>query len=43
MASAALRLFERLGASVPGRWFYSRLICRRAPYVASIAPRIVAL
>jgi acyl-coenzyme A thioesterase PaaI-like protein len=43
MASAALRLFQRLGGSTPGRWLFSRLICLRAPYFASIAPRIEKL
>ena len=43
MASAALRLFQRLGGSAPGRWLYSRLICLRAPYFGSIAPRIEKL
>ena len=43
MASAALRLFQRLGRSAPGRWLFSRLICLRAPYFASIAPRIEKL
>jgi len=40
MASAALRMFQRLGGSAPGRWLFSRLICFRAPYFGSIAPRI---
>ncbi|WP_300616758.1 hotdog fold domain-containing protein [Dokdonella sp.] len=43
MSSQALRLFRRLGGSSPGRWLYSKLICRRAPYFASIAPRVEAL
>ena len=43
MASAALRLFQRLGASAPGRWLFSRLICLRAPYFGSIAPRVEKL
>lgn len=43
MASQALRLFQRLGGSAPGRWLYSVLISRRAPYFASIAPRVEAL
>jgi acyl-coenzyme A thioesterase PaaI-like protein len=43
VASEALRLFERLGASAPGRWLFSRLICWRAPYFASIAPRVDVL
>jgi acyl-coenzyme A thioesterase PaaI-like protein len=43
MASAALQLFQRLGGSSPGRWLVSRLVCRKAPYFASIAPRIERL
>ncbi|MGH8174447.1 MAG: hotdog fold domain-containing protein [Rhodanobacteraceae bacterium] len=43
MASDALRLSGRLGGSTPGRWLFSRLICLRAPYFASIAPRIEKL
>jgi acyl-coenzyme A thioesterase PaaI-like protein len=38
MSSEALRLFRKLGGSAAGRWFYSRLICWRAPYFGSIAP-----
>lgn len=43
MSSQALRLFRRLGGSPSGRWLFSRLICRRAPYFASIAPRVELL
>jgi acyl-coenzyme A thioesterase PaaI-like protein len=43
MASEALRLFRQLGASAPGRWLYSRLICWRAPYFGSIGPRVEVL
>lgn len=43
MASASLRLFRRLGGSAPGRWLFARLIRLRAPYFASIAPRIERL
>lgn len=43
MSSQALQLFRRLGGSPAGRWLYSKLICRRAPYFASIAPRVEAL
>jgi len=43
MASAALRMFRRLGGNAPGRWLFSRLICLRAPYFASIAPSIEIL
>jgi acyl-coenzyme A thioesterase PaaI-like protein len=39
----ALALFERLGGSAPGRWLFTRLVCWRAPYFASISPRIEAL
>ena len=38
--SSALSLFRRLGGSAPGRWLFSRLVCWRAPYFASIAPRV---
>jgi acyl-coenzyme A thioesterase PaaI-like protein len=40
MASQALAMFRRLGASAPGRRLYAWLICRRAPYFGSIAPRV---
>ncbi len=43
MAAKSLALFQRLGASAPGRWLYSRLICLRAPYFATIAPSILEL
>lgn len=43
MASPALRLFRRFGGSAPGRRLFSWLICRRAPYFASIKPAIEAL
>jgi acyl-coenzyme A thioesterase PaaI-like protein len=41
--TTALGLFTRLGGSVAGRWLFSRIVCWRAPYFASIAPRIEAL
>jgi acyl-coenzyme A thioesterase PaaI-like protein len=43
MSSQALHLFKRYGASAPGRWLVSRLICLRAPYFASIRPTIDVL
>ncbi|MEP7042414.1 MAG: hotdog fold domain-containing protein [Dokdonella sp.] len=43
MAASALHLFRRLGGSTPGRWLFSRLVCRRAPYFNSIAPTIEVL
>jgi len=39
----ALELFGRLGGTLPGRWLFSRIVCWRAPYFASIAPRVDAL
>jgi acyl-coenzyme A thioesterase PaaI-like protein len=42
-STSAARLFQRLGASAPGRWLFSRMVCWRAPYFASIAPRIEVL
>src|SRR5579863_3111128 len=43
MAAKSLTLFRRLGASASGRWLYSRLICLRAPYFATIAPLVLEL
>ena len=43
MAAAALQMFRKLGGSAPGRWLFSRIICWKAPYFASISPRIEAL
>lgn len=41
--SQALSLYRKL-ASVPGgRWLYGRLICLKAPYFATIAPRFRTL
>ncbi|EIM01481.1 DUF4442 domain-containing protein [Rhodanobacter thiooxydans] len=41
--SAALALYRRLAPWPGGRGLYSRLICFRAPYFATIAPRFVVL
>lgn len=38
-----LRLYQRLAGKPGGRWLFSRLVCLKAPYFASIAPRIEAL
>ncbi len=43
MASRALKLFRKFGGSPTGRWIFSRLICRQAPYFASISPLIEKL
>ena len=39
----ALRLWRRLGGSAFGRWLFTRVVCFRAPYFGSIAPRITRL
>lgn len=36
-------LYKRLTPLSAGRWLFSRLICLKAPYFASIAPRIESL
>lgn len=41
--SVALALYCRLAPWPGGRWVYSQLICFKAPYFATIAPRFVAL
>jgi hypothetical protein len=38
-----LALYRRLADKPGGRWLFSRLVCLKAPYFASIAPRIVSL
>jgi len=43
VASAALGMFGRLGGSAAGRWLFSRLVCVRAPYFASISPTVMRL
>lgn len=41
--SSALSLYRRLAPLPGGRWLYSRLICFKAPYFATISPRFMAL
>ncbi|TXH05230.1 MAG: DUF4442 domain-containing protein [Nevskiaceae bacterium] len=36
----ALSLWHKLSGKPGGKWFYSRLICRRAPYFSSIMPLV---
>ncbi len=43
MGSAVLTLYNRLTPLPAGRWLFSRIICFKAPYFASIAPRIESL
>jgi acyl-coenzyme A thioesterase PaaI-like protein len=38
-----LALWNRFGGSGPGRWLFSRLVSFRAPYFASISPRVQRL
>lgn len=40
---SVLALYRRLARWPAGRWLFSRLVCLKAPYFASIAPRIVSL
>ena len=39
----AMRLWRRLGGSATGRRLFSRVVCMKAPYFASIAPRVEVL
>lgn len=41
--SAALKLWNWLSGWPTGAWLYGRLICLKAPYFATIAPRFVVL
>lgn len=36
--SPALKLWQRLGGTAPGRWLFSRAVCFVAPYFGSIKP-----
>lgn len=40
---ALLDLYARLARLPAGRWLFSRAVCLKAPYFASIAPRVDAL
>ena len=43
MTSPVLATYRRLAAKPGGRWLFSRLVCLKAPYFASIAPRVERL
>lgn len=43
MSSSVLTLYRRITRWPLGHWLFSRMVCLRAPYFASIAPRFVAL
>ena len=39
----AMKLWRRLGSTATGRRLFSRVVCMKAPYFASIAPRVEVL
>lgn len=43
MSAPVLSLYRRITRWPAGHWIFSRLICFKAPYFATIAPRFVAL
>ncbi len=40
MASKVLALYRRLQEKPGGKWLFTRMVCAKAPYFGSIAPRI---
>ena len=40
---AVLATYQRISRWPAGRWLFSRLVCLKAPYFASIAPRVESL
>lgn len=43
MSSNVLALYRKFERMPAGRWLFSRAVCLKAPYFASISPRFVAL
>ena len=43
MSASVLSMYRRLSARPFGHWLFSRLVCFKAPYFASIRPRITRL
>ena len=41
--ASVLATYQRISRWPAGRWLFSRLVCLKAPYFASIAPRIESL
>jgi acyl-coenzyme A thioesterase PaaI-like protein len=41
--SPLLSMWRRLSGTAAGRWLYSRLVCRKAPYFATIRPGFAVL
>jgi acyl-coenzyme A thioesterase PaaI-like protein len=43
MSASVLSMYRRITRWPAGHWLFSRLVCLKAPYFATIAPRFVAL
>ena len=43
MSNRVLSIYGKLANKPAGKWLFSKLICFKAPYFASIAPRMVSL
>ena len=43
MAASVLSMYRRFSRWPAGRWLFSRAVCFRAPYFATIAPRFTVL
>ena len=43
MSASVLSLYRRMTRWPTGHWIFSRMVCLKAPYFATIAPRFVAL
>jgi acyl-coenzyme A thioesterase PaaI-like protein len=43
MAASMLSMYRRMSRWPVGRWLFSRAVCFRAPYFATIAPGFIAL
>jgi len=43
MGTSVLSLYRRITRWPAGHWIFSRMVCLKAPYFATIAPRFVAL
>lgn len=43
MSGSVLSLYRRITAWPAGHWIFARLVCLKAPYFTTIAPRFVAL
>jgi acyl-coenzyme A thioesterase PaaI-like protein len=41
--SAVLRQWQRASRTALGRWLFAKIVCRKAPYFATIKPRVLEL